>query len=185
MTTPTPLRWGILSTARIARTRFIPGVRASTEGTVAAVASRDAGRARAVAAELEIPRAHGSYEALLADPGVDAVYIGLPNGLHPEWTVRAAAAGKHILCEKPAARTRADAARMAAAARDAGVILMEAFMYRLHPQHARVPEASKLPSIWASRSPGKRRVPAKAVSTSFPRSRRSSATTSSGSAPKT
>ena len=71
---------------------------------------------------------------------MDAVYIGLPNGLHPEWTVRAAGAGKHILCEKPVARTRADAERMAAAAREAGVILMEAFMYRLHPQHARVRE---------------------------------------------
>ena len=136
--TPAPLRWGILSTARIARTRFIPGVRAGSEGTVAAIASRDAGRAQAAAAELSIPRAHGSYEALLADPEVDAVYIGLPNGLHPEWTVRAAAAGKHILCEKPVARTRADAAAMAAAAAEAGVILMEAFMYRLHPQHARV-----------------------------------------------
>jgi predicted dehydrogenase len=136
--TPAPLRWGILSTARIARTRFVPGVRAGSEGTVAAVASRDAGRARAMATELSIPRAHGSYEALLADPEVDAVYIGLPNGLHPEWTVRAAAAGKHILCEKPVARTRADAESMAAAARRAGVILMEAFMYRLHPQHARV-----------------------------------------------
>jgi xylose dehydrogenase (NAD/NADP) len=138
--TAQPLRWGILSTARIARTRFVPGVRAGSEGTVAAVASRDPARAQAVAAELGIPRAHGSYEALLADPEVDAVYVGLPNGLHPEWSVRAAEAGKHVLCEKPAARTRADAERMAAAAGRAGVILMEAFMYRLHPQHARVLE---------------------------------------------
>jgi predicted dehydrogenase len=132
------LRWGILSTARIARTRFIPGVRAGVESEVVAVASRDEARARQFAQELSIPGAHGSYEALLADPQVDAVYIGLPNSLHPEWTIRAAAAGKHVLCEKPVARRRADAERMAAAARQAGVVLMEAFMYRLHPQHRRV-----------------------------------------------
>jgi xylose dehydrogenase (NAD/NADP) len=132
------LRWGILSTARIARQRFVPGVRAGTEGEVVAIASRDAARAAEVARELGIPRAHGSYEALLADPQVDAVYLGLPNGLHPRWTIEAARAGKHVLCEKPAARRAADAARAAAACRQAGVLLMEAFMYRLHPQHARV-----------------------------------------------
>jgi predicted dehydrogenase len=132
------LRWGVLSTARIGRTRFIPGVRGGHEGEVAAIASRDAARGRAVAAELDVPRAHGSYEALLADAEVDAVYIGLPNGLHAEWTVKCAAAGKHVLCEKPAARRLADAQRMAEACRRAGVLLMEAFMYRHHPQHARV-----------------------------------------------
>ncbi|MDQ3702357.1 MAG: Gfo/Idh/MocA family oxidoreductase [Chloroflexota bacterium] len=130
----------MVSTARIGRQRFIPGVRAGTQGEVVAIASREPGRAQAVASELGIPRAHGSYEALLDDPGVDAVYLGLPNGLHPEWTVRAAAAGKHVLCEKPVARRVADAVRMVDAARQAGVILMEAFMYRLHPQHARVRE---------------------------------------------
>ncbi|MGH2351779.1 MAG: Gfo/Idh/MocA family protein [Chloroflexota bacterium] len=135
-----PLRWGILSTARIARQRFIPGVRAGAEGEVAAIASRDGAKAQQAAAELGIPRAHGSYEALLADPDVDAVYIGLPNGLHPEWTVKAAEAGKHVLCEKPVARRAVDAERMAGACRRAGVLLMEAFMYRLHPQHARVLE---------------------------------------------
>jgi predicted dehydrogenase len=129
-----------LSTARIARTRFVPGVRAGTEGVVVAVASREDERARAMATELGIPRAHGSYYALLTDPEVDAVYVGLPNGLHPEWTVRAAEAGKHVLCEKPVAPTRAEAARMVEACRRAGVVLMEAFMYRLHPQHARVLE---------------------------------------------
>jgi D-xylose 1-dehydrogenase (NADP+, D-xylono-1,5-lactone-forming) len=134
------LRWGILSTAKIARNRFIPGVRNGTEGEVVAVASRDAARAQQFASDLGIARAHGSYEALLEDPGVDAVYIGLPNGMHPDWTVRAAQAGKHVLCEKPAARRRADAERMAAACREAGVILMEAFMYRLHPQHQQVQE---------------------------------------------
>ena len=135
-----PFRWGILSTARIARTRFVPGVRAGTEGRVAAIASREQARAEAAARELGIPLAHGSYEALLADPGIDGVYVGLPNGLHPEWTIKAAQAGKHVLCEKPAARGRADAQRMVDACRAAGVVLMEAFMYRLHPQHARVRE---------------------------------------------
>lgn len=131
------LRWGILSTARIARERFIPGVRAGATGEVVAIASREAERARQVAAQLQIPRAYGSYEELLADPQVDAVYIALPNSLHVEWTVRAAQAGKHVLCEKPLARRAADAAQAAAACRQAGVVLMEAFMYRLHPQHAR------------------------------------------------
>jgi predicted dehydrogenase len=131
-------RWGILSTARIAKRAFVPGVRNGTEGAVVAVASRDEAKARAFAGELGIPRTHGSYEALLADPDVDAVYIGLPNGMHPAWTIKAAAAGKHVLCEKPVARRRADAARMAEACRQAGVLLMEAFMYRHHPQHARV-----------------------------------------------
>jgi predicted dehydrogenase len=131
-------RWGILSAANIARRRFIPGVRAGTEGQVVAVAARDGNRARAFAADLEIPRAYGSYGELLADPEIDGVYIGLPNSLHTEWTVRAAAAGKHVLCEKPLSRRVADVERMIAACADAGVILMEAFMYRHHPRHARV-----------------------------------------------
>jgi D-xylose 1-dehydrogenase (NADP+, D-xylono-1,5-lactone-forming) len=133
-----PFRWGILSAAGIARKRFVPGVRAGAEGVVVAVASRDEGRARAFAAELGITRAHASYDALLADPEVDGVYIGLPNGLHAAWTIAAARAGKHVLCEKPLARRAEDAARMVAACREAGVLLMEAFMWRHHPQHARV-----------------------------------------------
>jgi predicted dehydrogenase len=132
------LRWGILSTARIARQRFIPGVRGGSESEVVAIASRDAARAQQAAAEMGIPRAYGTYEALLADPAVDAVYIGLPNLLHVEWVERAAAAGKHVLCEKPISRRAADAARAAEACRRAAVVYMEAFMYRLHPQHARV-----------------------------------------------
>jgi xylose dehydrogenase (NAD/NADP) len=133
-------RWGILGTARIARNRFIPGVRAGTEGSVAAIASRDLARAQDTARELGIPRAHSSYEALLADPEIDGVYVGLPNGLHPEWTIKAAQAGKHVLCEKPAARRRSDAQRMVDACSAAGVLLMEAFMYRLHPQYTHVRE---------------------------------------------
>jgi len=132
------LRWGVLSTAGIARRAFIPGVRNGTEGKVVAVASRDGARALQYATDLSIPRALDSYEALLADPDVDAVYIPLPNGMHADWTIRAAVAGKHVLCEKPVARRRADAQSMADACRAAGVILMEAFMYRLHPQHRQV-----------------------------------------------
>jgi xylose dehydrogenase (NAD/NADP) len=133
-----PFRWGILSAANIARRRFVPGVQGSAEGEVVAVGARDGDRAREFAAELGIPRAYGSYEELLADPEVDGVYIGLPNLLHAEWTLRAAAAGKHVLCEKPLSKRAADVERMRNACADAGVILMEAFMYRHHPQHGRV-----------------------------------------------
>jgi predicted dehydrogenase len=127
------LRWGILSTANIATLKVIPGMRRAERTEVVAIASRDPANARVVAERFGIPTAHGSYEALLADPDVDAVYIPLPNHLHMEWTIAAARAGKHILCEKPLALTAADAERMTAAARDAGVHLMEAFMYRHHP----------------------------------------------------
>ena len=136
------LRWGVLSTAGIAREKWIPGVRRSPEqrGEVVAIASRDEATARAVAEELAIPRAHGSYEALLADPDVDAVYVPLPNHRHLEWTLAAARAGKHVLCEKPLALTVAEAEEMVAACADAGVVLMEAFMYRLHPSWIAVRE---------------------------------------------
>ena len=136
------LRWGVLSTADIARKKWIPGVRRSPAGRseVVAIASRDVATAERVARELAIPRAHGSYEALLADPEVDAVYIPLPNHLHLEWTLAAARAGKHVLCEKPLALSAADAQRMVEAADAAGVRLMEAFMYRLHPSWQAVRE---------------------------------------------
>jgi len=127
------LRWGILSTANIARTKVIPGMRRAARSRIVAIASRDLAQARAAAAEAGIPVAHGSYEALIADPEVDAVYIPLPNHLHAEWTIAAVRAGKHVLCEKPLALTSADAERMVAAAQASGMTLMEAFMYRLHP----------------------------------------------------
>jgi len=127
------LRWGVLSTASIAREKVIPGIRGADRCTIVAIASRDLERAQVVAAEQGIPTAHGSYEALLADRTVDAVYIPLPNHLHAEWAIAAARAGKHVLCEKPLAMTSADAERMIEAASAAGVLLMEAFMYRLHP----------------------------------------------------
>ena len=134
------LRWGILSTADIARTKVVPGMRKARRCDIVAIASREAGRAETVAAELGIPRAHASYEALLADPEVDAVYIPLPNHLHAEWSIAAARAGKHVLCEKPLALTADDAQRMIDVASAEGVTLMEAFMYRLHPSWQAVAE---------------------------------------------
>ena len=134
------VRWGVLSTARIATEKVIPGIRRSATGEVVAIASRDVGRARAAADELGIPRSHGSYEALLADPAVDAVYVPLPNHLHAEWSIRALEAGKHVLCEKPLALSAADAGRMADAATASGRLLMEAFMYRHHPSWIAVQE---------------------------------------------
>jgi predicted dehydrogenase len=134
------LRWGILSTANIARTKVVPGIRRAARCQVVAIASRDEEVARRVANELGIARAHGSYEALLADQEVDAVYVPLPNHLHKPWTIAAAQAGKHVLCEKPLALDAADAQEMIAAAEAAGVRLMEAFMYRLHPSWVAVCE---------------------------------------------
>jgi len=135
-----PLRFGILSTANIARTKVVPGMRKASRCEVVAVGSRDLAAAQAFARDLGIARAHGSYEALLADPDVDAVYIPLPNHLHRDWTIAAAQAGKHVLCEKPLALSAADAERMVEACERAGVRLMEAFMYRLHPSWQAVSE---------------------------------------------
>ena len=127
------VRWGVLSTAKIGIDKVIPATAAADRCEVVAIASRDLERARAAAFELGIARAFGSYEDLLADPDVDAVYNPLPNHLHAEWTIAAARAGKHVLCEKPLATTSADAERMIQACEAEGVLLMEAFMYRLHP----------------------------------------------------
>jgi predicted dehydrogenase len=132
--------WGVISTANIARRAVLPAIQRSRNGELAAVGSRDAGKAAALAAELAIPCAYGSYEELLAEPAVQAVYIPLPNSMHREWAIRAAEAGKHILCEKPLAMDAAECNAMAAAAREHGVVLMEAFMYRFHPQLERVRE---------------------------------------------
>jgi predicted dehydrogenase len=126
------LRWGLLSTARINR-RIIPELRAASRSELTAVASRDMDRSRAYAREWDIPRAHGSYDALLADPDVDVVYIALPNSLHVEWTVRALEAGKHVLCEKPLALATGDVDRITEVARRTGRAAAEAFMYRHHP----------------------------------------------------
>ena len=133
------LRWGLLSTARI-NDAFLAGVRESGADAVVAVASRDAERARAYADARAIDRAHGSYAELLADPGVDAVYISLPNHLHLEWTRRALDAGKHVLCEKPMGRDPDAVAAVFDLAAERGLVLAEAFMYRHHPQTLRLAE---------------------------------------------
>jgi len=129
----TKVRWGILSTADIGMEKVTPAIQAAENCDVVAIASRRQESAAAAAARLGIPTAYGSYEELLADENVDAVYIPLPNDMHAEWTMKAAAAGKHILCEKPLAMNAAQAEEMAAACEEAGVKLAEAFMYRLHP----------------------------------------------------
>jgi len=135
----TKLRWGLLSTARINRA-LIPPLRASPRNELAAVASRGRERAEAYAREWSIPRAFGCYEDMLADPGIDVIYNPLPNRLHAEWTIKAAQAGKHVLCEKPLAMTVEEVDAMAAAAQQAGVVVAEAFMYRHHPQTLKVKE---------------------------------------------
>jgi predicted dehydrogenase len=127
------LRWGVLSTAKIGIEKVIPATAAAPRCEVVAIASRDLGRARAAASGLAIARAFGSYEDLLADPDVDAVYNPLPNHLHADWTIAAAVAGKHVLCEKPLATTAVEAELMIQACAAQGVLLMEAFMYRFHP----------------------------------------------------
>lgn len=136
----TVLRIGVLSTADIAITKVIPGMQNASRLAVVAIASRDPIAARRVADQLGIERSHGSYDALLADPDLDAVYIPLPNHLHAEWTIAAARAGKHVLCEKPLAMTAADAQAMVDVCAAEGVRLMEAFMYRLHPSWVAVRE---------------------------------------------
>jgi predicted dehydrogenase len=138
MSDPTrPLRWGVLGTAKIGRTTVIPATQRSEHGEVVAIASRSADDAAAVAHDLGIPRAYGSYAALLADPDIDAVYNPLPNHLHATWTMQAADAGKHVLCEKPLTLDHAEAATVIAHCAAAGVVLQEAFMYRFHPQWLR------------------------------------------------
>jgi D-xylose 1-dehydrogenase (NADP+, D-xylono-1,5-lactone-forming) len=133
MTDSGAVRWGILSTARINQ-KLLAGAREAAGVEVVAVGSRDRERGEAFAAEHGIGRVHDSYEALLADDDVDAVYIPLPNSLHVPWSVRALGAGKHVLCEKPLTRRAADAEAAFDAAERAGRLLMEAFMWRYHPQ---------------------------------------------------
>lgn len=129
------INWGILSTAKIGVNKVIPALQRSRFGRVEAIASRDPHKAEPIAAQLGIPRVHSSYEALLADPAIDAVYIPLPNHLHVPWTIKALAAGKHVLCEKPIGLSSGDAQRLVeASAQYPTLKVMEAFMYRYHPQ---------------------------------------------------
>jgi predicted dehydrogenase len=127
--------WGVLSTAKIGRERVLPGMRKSSLLEIRAIASRDEARARGTADALGIPKAYGSYEALLADPEIEAIYNPLPNHLHVPLTLQAAAAGKHVLCEKPIALTAREAMQLRSAA--AKVLISEAFMVRFHPQWLR------------------------------------------------
>jgi predicted dehydrogenase len=133
-----PVRWGILSTAKIGLDRVLPGMKKSPLCELHAIASRDEASARRAAAQLGIPVAYGSYEALLADPSIEAVYNPLPNHLHVPMTLAAATAGKHVLCEKPVAMTAAEAEQLRAA--EGKVLVMEAFMVRFHPQWLRARE---------------------------------------------
>ncbi len=127
------VRWGVLGTARIARNHLFKAIRDAEDCELVAVASRDGATGAAVAAEFGIPRVHEGYEALLADPDIDAVYLPLPNDLHAPWIRAAADAGKHVLCEKPLTLDAAEADAVAGYCRERGVLLMEAFMYRFHP----------------------------------------------------
>lgn len=132
-----PIRWGILSTAKIGR-RVIPAIHNSINGVVAAVASRNIERAQSFAEEQNIPTVYGSYEELLADETIDAIYNPLPNQMHAEWSVKCAEAGKATLCEKPLASDADEAQMMVETFREKGVLFAEAFMYRFHPQNQRV-----------------------------------------------
>jgi xylose dehydrogenase (NAD/NADP) len=131
------VRWGLISTARI-NDRLIPALRTDSRSVLVGIASRDRAKAEKYAKERAIPRPYGSYEAMLDDPEIDAVYISLPNGYHAEWSIRAAQAGKHVLCEKPLALSVDEVDRMTDAARRRGVVMQEAAMYRFHPQTHKV-----------------------------------------------
>jgi predicted dehydrogenase len=134
MTTASPVRWGVLGAANIALNKVIPAMQRGRSSRIVAIASRDLAKARAAAHALGIPRAYGSYEELLADADVEAVYNPLPNHLHVPWSIRAADAGKHVLCEKPIALSVTEARALLAARDRTGVQIGEAFMVRTHPQ---------------------------------------------------
>jgi predicted dehydrogenase len=128
------LRWGVLGVARIATEKVIPGMQQGAHSAVTAIASRDPARAEAAAARLGLARAHGSYQALVDDPDIDAIYNPLPNHLHVPWSIRAAEAGKHVLCEKPIGLDAKEARALIDARDRTGVKIQEAFMVRTHPQ---------------------------------------------------
>ena len=140
MTAHAPVRWGILGAANIALQRVVPAMQHSPHTPVVAIASRDLAKARLAADRLGIPRAYGSYQELIDDPDIDAIYNPLPNHLHVPWTIRAAEAGKHVLCEKPLALSAAEASSLLEVRDRTGVQIAEAFMVRAHPQWAAVRE---------------------------------------------
>ena len=130
---PDTVRWGVLGTALIARQHVIPALQGAARCELRGIASRSPATAAEAAAEFDIPHAYGTYEAMLADSEIDAVYVPLPNDLHAPWTTQALTAGKHVLCEKPITLRTGEAEAVAAASRRHGVLVMEAFMYRFHP----------------------------------------------------
>ena len=136
----TPVRWGVLGAAHIALTKVIPAMQQSAHSPVVAIASRDLRKAQAAAKQLGIPKAYGSYEELIADPDVEAIYNPLPNHLHVPWSIKAAEAGKHVLCEKPLALSAHEIAQLVEVRDRMGVQIGEAFMVRTHPQWAAVRE---------------------------------------------
>ncbi len=140
MTGNDSVKFGILGTGLIARAHVIPALQQAKRCALIGIASRNRDKATETATEFGIPRAYGSYEELLADPVIDAVYLPLPNDLHGMWTMRAASAGKHVLCEKPLTLTSAEAEQVAKHCETSGVLAMEAFMYRFHPAWDKVRE---------------------------------------------
>lgn len=145
------LRWGLLAAGTIAA-EFAKGIQDSDSGELAAVAARSPERAAAFAERFDVTRSHGTYEELLADPDVDAVYVSTPHPLHTEWAIKAAEAGKHVLCEKPLTPTYAETQRVIEAAQHNDVFLMEAFMYRIHPQMRQLRELIESGTLGAVRA---------------------------------
>lgn len=144
----TKVSWGIISTARIGLDKVIPAMQKGKYSVINAISSRDFERAKKAAKELDIPKAYGSYEELLADNEIDAVYISLPNHLHVEWTIKSLQAGKHVLCEKPITLNYKDAQYLQETAKKyPDLKLMEAFMYRHHPQWQKIKELIKAGEI--------------------------------------
>jgi predicted dehydrogenase len=146
------IRWGVLGVARIAVNRVIPAMQAGEWSEVSGIASRDLGRAQAAARDLGIPRAYGSYEEMLADPEIDAIYNALPNHLHLPWSTRAAETGKHVLCEKPVGLNVAEARELIAVRDRTGVVIGEGFMVQNHPQWLRIVELVRQGRIGQLRS---------------------------------
>ena len=134
------VKWGILGAAKIARQRVIPGMQTGDLCEVTAIASRDLAKGQSAASELGIPKVYGSYEEMLADPEIEAVYNPLPNHLHVPWSIRAAEAGKHVLCEKPIGMNAAEVRQLMTVRNRTGVVIGEAFMVQTHPQWARIVE---------------------------------------------
>ena len=146
------VKWGILGAAKIARQRVIPGMQKGDLCEVTGIASRDHAKAQSIASELGIPKAYGSYEEMLADPEIEAIYNPLPNHLHVPWSILAAEAGKHVLCEKPIGMNAAEARQLIAVRDRTGVVIGEAFMVQTHPQWERIVELVRAGRIGELRS---------------------------------